>query len=84
MVGAPVFTHQLGRVADEVRPFIFEQHSFLKDIDASEVHDEVSARTFMKKVEKVHGATIVLRHEPGKFRVINPASELEAMLRRTE
>jgi len=39
---------------------IIDQHSFLASIDASSVHDEKTALSFLKEVENKHGKTIVI------------------------
>ena len=40
MTGDNLFTHQLPRVSNECKPYLFEWHPQLKDVDASEVTPE--------------------------------------------
>ena len=54
MTGDELFTHQLPRVSDEMKPVIFEQYPQLKEVDASKV-TSLNWKEFLDKQTEKYG-----------------------------
>lgn len=57
MTGESIATPQLPRIMDECRAELFRQHPTLAQFNAGDVHDEATAREFVKRTQSVVGTT---------------------------
>ncbi len=76
MTGDNLYTHQLGRVAEECKPFLLKQFPALASIDATEITRE-NASEWRDRQVAIHGDQFsVDTLPPDAHHVIDPLSEL--------
>ena len=79
LAGVPVFTHQLGRVNDELRPHLLSQFPHLADVTASEVTADNFAQWITAQTE-IYGDTFEVSPLPSGIEQVDPLAELERMV----
>lgn len=76
MTGDTVFTHQLGRFADECKPYLLKQHPGLAAVDHSEVTSDYWNAWLTDQVLKFGEQLEVQPLPEGEHYYIEPISEL--------
>jgi hypothetical protein len=82
VAGQPHLTHQLGRAADEIKPFLLEQHPWLADITVpgSSFTDEPSVIEWLSRAVAVYGEYHDVAPMPfGQYVGREPLAELREM-----
>ena len=80
MTGDSLFTHQLPRVSDECKPYLFDAMPWLKEIDASGVNENNWKEWLAQQVKKYGEYHDVSTIPQDDHDVIDPHEELKEML----
>lgn len=75
MAGHPVYTHQLGRVADECGPALLAQHPRLTDVQPPAGTDAADLMAWLVEQERIHGETLPVAPLPPS-EPVDPIEEL--------
>jgi len=80
MTGDNLYDHQLPRAADECRPWLKAQFSWLNDVDASDVNPDNYKRWTEEQVEK-YSEYLEVKPLPATIHdIIDPLDELKRMV----
>lgn len=60
MSGENLFTHQLPRVAEEMRPVLFSQHPQLRAVDTSGISGPETVKPWLAEQKAIYGDTLTV------------------------